>query len=63
MSRTVCTDFESGLQLAVYLGRLTQVKKGADFYVGQIPYVVMDIEQLESEDLLINLKRKEAKQP
>lgn len=57
---TVCIDFESGIQLATYPGKMTQVQQGHDFYVGQIPYVVVSIAAGgDEDDLLIVLRRKQ----
>jgi hypothetical protein len=56
---TVCVDFETGLQLAVYPGKLNQVLKGAEFYVGQKPYLVEAIAAGgDDDDLLIVLRTK-----
>lgn len=58
MSETRAFDFETGLQLAIYPGLLTQVKVGADFYVGQNRYVVVEvIAQPDLDRLRVILKR------
>ncbi len=59
--RSVCIDFESGIQLHVYPGRMTQVQQGHDFYIGQVPYVVVEVVAGgDDDDLLIVLRRKQA---
>lgn len=62
--RTVCFDFDTGIQLAVYAGLMNQVQVGADFYVGQKKYVVKSIEKNkdadgEAAEMIITLKKPE----
>lgn len=61
MSETRCYDFESGLQLAVYPGLLTQVKVGADFYVGQTRYVVAETKSEPDVEVLRVILKRETK--
>ena len=58
MSETRCFDFDTGLQLAIYPGLLNQVKEGADFYVGQTRYVVVEVQaEPDIDRLRVTLKR------
>lgn len=60
--RTICLDFESGLQLATYPSYMNQVKEGELFHVGQTPYLVHEVLPCSDQDnpdgqLVIVLKK------
>lgn len=61
--RTVCIDRFHGHTLAVFDDLLTQTKQGAEFYIGQQGYIVVDIDTDEEDgSMLIVLQKQEPKE-
>jgi hypothetical protein len=58
LPRTYVYDVVGGQRLADYPELMIQVKLGADFYVGQVPYVVKELTHDQHGNLLVYIERK-----